>query len=315
VLGKAKTLTVEEWFQEGHGIIGGEKDHNGVWMPRHAPNGKAYIWTPPPVIAVVALKEAMKAIHKRTDAYHIFLIPRLCSPLWMRMLYKVSDVVLKIPAGSRHWPSNMHEPLLIGISLPLLTRNPWTLRGTPLLVGVERELHQVLCSSEEDGGDLLRKLLRTPRQLASVSERVARFKHDKRTHRINHGVQGAHASISFQCETCWIINLEGRLPMPGADDAFLMLIRRANLDAMGGRALSTIEAHTAAIKRWAQNCKLFGMTPPIPPRGPMPMEDQVGMAVAVSLLFNSLTAKPRLSGESHIQFYSMRRPRATHTSA
>ena len=92
----------------------------------------------------------------------------------MRMLYKVSDVVLKIPAGSRHWPSNMHEPLLIGISLPLLTRNPWTLRGTPLLVGLERELHQVLRSGEEDGGDLLRKLLRTPRQLASVSERVAR---------------------------------------------------------------------------------------------------------------------------------------------
>ena len=90
------------------------------------------------------------------------------------MLYKVSDVVLKIPDGSRHWPSNMHEPLLIGVSLPLLTRNPWTLRGTPLLVGLERELHQVLRSGEEDGGDLLRKLLRTPRQLASVSECVAR---------------------------------------------------------------------------------------------------------------------------------------------
>ena len=174
VLGKVKTLTVEEWFQEGHGIIGGEKDYNGVWLPKHAPNGKAYVWTPPPVIADVALEEAMKAIHKRTDAYHIFLIPRLYSPLWLRMLYKVSDVVLKIPAGSRHWPSNMHEPLLIGISLPLLTRNPWTLRGTPLLVGLERELHQVLRSGEEDGGDLLRKLLRTPRQLASVSERVAR---------------------------------------------------------------------------------------------------------------------------------------------
>ncbi len=47
VLGKVKTLTVEEWFQEGHGIIGGEKDYNGMWIPKHAPNGKAYIWTPP----------------------------------------------------------------------------------------------------------------------------------------------------------------------------------------------------------------------------------------------------------------------------
>jgi hypothetical protein len=58
--------------------------------------------------------------------------------------------------------------------LPPLVANPWTLRGTPLLVGLERELHQVLRSGEEDGGDLLRKLLRTPRQLTSVSERVAR---------------------------------------------------------------------------------------------------------------------------------------------
>jgi hypothetical protein len=129
---------------------------------------------PPPVIADIALEEAMKAIHKRMDTYHIFLIPRLCSPLWLHMLYKVSDIVFKIPAGSWHWPSNMHEPLLIGISLPLLTRNPWTLRGTPLLVGLERELHQVLRSGEEDGGDLLRKLLQTPRQRASMLERVAR---------------------------------------------------------------------------------------------------------------------------------------------
>ena len=174
VAGKFKMLSTEEWFQEGHGIIGGEKDHNGVWIPKHAPNGKAYVWTPPPVIADVALEECMKAIHKRTDAYHIFLIPRLYSPLWLRMLYKVSDVVVKIPPGSRYWPSNLHEPLFMGISLPLLTRSPWTLRGTPLLVGLERQLHQVLRSGEEDGRDLLRKLLRTPRQLASMSESMAR---------------------------------------------------------------------------------------------------------------------------------------------
>ena len=62
----------------------------------------------------------------------------------------------------------------MGTSLPLLTRRPWTLQGTPLLVGLERQLHQVLRSGEEDGRDLLRKLLRTPRQLASMSESMAR---------------------------------------------------------------------------------------------------------------------------------------------
>ena len=68
----------------------------------------------------------------------------------------------------------MHEPLFVGIALPLLHRNPWSLQGTPLLVELERELRQVLSSGEEDGGNILRKLLRTPRQLAGVSEGMAR---------------------------------------------------------------------------------------------------------------------------------------------
>ncbi len=174
VLGESKVLSSEEWFQEGHRITGGKRESRGIWIPRHAADGKAYIWSPPPVIADVALEECTKAIHKRTDAYHIFLVPQLYSPLWMQMFYKLSDFVFKLPPGLRHWPSSMHEPQFVGISLPLLTRNPWSLQRTPLLVDLERQLHQVLSSHEEDGGDILRKLLRTPRQVASVSENVAR---------------------------------------------------------------------------------------------------------------------------------------------
>jgi hypothetical protein len=44
----------------------------------------------------------------------------------------------------------------------------------PLLVDLERQLRQVLGSREEDGGDILRKLLQTPRQMACVLENVAR---------------------------------------------------------------------------------------------------------------------------------------------
>jgi hypothetical protein len=173
VLGESKVLSSKEWFQEGHGITGGKRESRGIWIPRHVADRKAYIWLPPPVIADVALEECAKAIHKRTDAYHIFLIPQLYSPLWMQMFYKLSDFVFKLPPGSRHWPSSMHEPLLVGISLPLLTRNPWSLRRTPLLVDLERQLRQVLSSRKEDGGDILCKLLQALRQVASVSENVA----------------------------------------------------------------------------------------------------------------------------------------------
>ena len=83
VLGTSKVLTTKEWFQEGHIITGGKEESKGMWIPRHAADGKAYIQVPPPIIADVALEECAKATHKRTDAYHIFLIPRLYSPFWL----------------------------------------------------------------------------------------------------------------------------------------------------------------------------------------------------------------------------------------
>jgi hypothetical protein len=48
-------------------FIGGEKDAHGIWIPNHAINGRAYLWSPAPVIAEVALEESLKAIHKQTD--------------------------------------------------------------------------------------------------------------------------------------------------------------------------------------------------------------------------------------------------------
>ena len=78
-----------------------------------------YIWSPPLVIADVALEECMKAIHKRTDAIYVFVIPRLYSPLWTCMFYKVSDFVFHLSPGSRartslHWhfsSLDFQEPL------------------------------------------------------------------------------------------------------------------------------------------------------------------------------------------------------------
>ncbi len=155
VVGEGKLLKEEEWFVEGHGIEGGSKDAHRIWIPRHAKNGRVYIWSPPPVIADVALEECMKAIQKRTVAFHVFFIPRLYSPLWTRAFYKVFDFVFHLSPGSRHWPKSMQEPLFIGISLPLISRCPWTLRRTPLLVGLERKLRHVLSTGEADGRDIL----------------------------------------------------------------------------------------------------------------------------------------------------------------
>ena len=47
----------------------------------------------------------------------------------------------------------------------------------------------------------------------------------------------------------------------------------------------------------------------------MPLADMVGMGLAVELLFHSLTAVPRIKGQSHIQFDSIRKQRSAFTSA
>jgi len=141
------------------------------------------------------------------------------------------------------------------------------------------------------------------------------FKQEQRTKRMNHGVRGAHASIPFQCEVCWMINLEGRLPEPGLDDAFVIGLRQANLDAMGDQARTTIVAHANAIGRLVENCRLIRKTPSIPQRGATRLGDDVGMGVAVDMLLHSLTAKPRLKGERFVQFDSVRKVQGTFTLA
>lgn len=166
-------LTPEQWFREGHGIVGGTRDKHGLWIPSHAANGQMYLWTPPPIVADVAVEEALRAVHKRTDVTHVFAIPRLCSPLWSRLLFKLCDFHFRVPAGSPFWLSNMYEPLLISISLPFIHHRPWSLRGTPLLVGMERELQEVLSAGEGDGRDILRQLLRVKGRVNSLSERLA----------------------------------------------------------------------------------------------------------------------------------------------
>jgi len=50
ILGESTVLVPEEWFGEGHGIVGGKKDSTGLWIPQHASIGNIYIWTPPSII-------------------------------------------------------------------------------------------------------------------------------------------------------------------------------------------------------------------------------------------------------------------------
>eukprot|EP00546_Thalassionema_frauenfeldii_P004334 CAMPEP_0178911432 /NCGR_PEP_ID=MMETSP0786-20121207/9695_1 /TAXON_ID=186022 /ORGANISM="Thalassionema frauenfeldii, Strain CCMP 1798" /LENGTH=174 /DNA_ID=CAMNT_0020583885 /DNA_START=984 /DNA_END=1508 /DNA_ORIENTATION=- len=119
-------LLPEDWFIRGHDIIGFERDAENLF---DIPIIKAgtFVWSPPPWAALPCLEELRKARIKRHKSLHIVLIPKLATPLWQKMLYKLSDVVLDLPAPLPFWSENMYEHLLIGLLFPYVRCDPWCL--------------------------------------------------------------------------------------------------------------------------------------------------------------------------------------------
>jgi hypothetical protein len=128
-------------------------------------------------------------------------------------------------------------------------------------------------------------------------------KEEDRRKRLSQGVEGAHMCIPFQCEVCWIRNLEGRDPAPGKDDVYRACIQRANLDAMLGKLPLTIANHVRESRVAVKNATPINKTPSFYPRGPFPTSDTTGMGLAVDMESKSLVAKGRI--RKHVQFSTL----------
>ena len=165
-------LGPKDWFVRGHDIVEGEFEVNvdGFKWPTYRKG--TFVWSPPPAAAESMLEELRKARHRRTTSTHLILIPRLLTPMWLKHLNKVSDIVLSIPAGHHAWPAEMHEPLTIGIVFPLLRCNPWQLRRSPVLLELERKLREVWKAEPSTERPFLLKLWQLPRKLAGLSQKL-----------------------------------------------------------------------------------------------------------------------------------------------
>jgi hypothetical protein len=235
-------LSPEGWFEEGHGIIGGHKDKHGVWMPDHEPGGKTHLWAPPPAIADAALEELLKARHKQTDTCHVIVIPRLMAPRWRRLFHKVADLSFVVDANVSFWPSNMFEPLFVGIVFPLsldidhgLSSVPplwWKWAGNCVKCSKKvTSLEGVFCanfsSSRKDWTPCRQAWhwdcytclgeKRFPLVIVKDDDGAVWEGQEERSARLNTGVAGVHSVLSFQCEVCRIRNLEGRDLSPVSD--------------------------------------------------------------------------------------------------
>ena len=144
-------LEPEDWFGKGH--------QPGV-----------HIWAPPPAAALVAMKELAMSRHKRPyEVTHVVLIPRLLwQEEWRRRFEKEVDFWFSLkPCNS--WPNAAFEPLVIGISFPMIRSYPWLVRlQQSEVVAAGRALSAMPKASDVEVGNYLRKCWSSPRPFPTV---------------------------------------------------------------------------------------------------------------------------------------------------
>jgi hypothetical protein len=89
-------------------------------------------------------------------------------PEWFKQLYKTCNLDFDILIGLSCWPTNIHEPVVIGIVFPFLSRPLWQLRLTPKMFAVARTMHEMWEESDMAAGHFLRKLLLEYEKLSAV---------------------------------------------------------------------------------------------------------------------------------------------------
>ena len=165
-------LDPEGWFERGHDMSGGVKNVDGIWIPSYRPG--TFVWTPPPAAARIATEELRQARQKRQLSAHVVIVPRLMWVEWRKQIFKSADLIFDLPAGCEIWEKDMHETLIFALYFPYLSRAPWELRKSPLLVALERRLRQVFKTDYRLGGCLLSQFCRFSRGLESMPVRELR---------------------------------------------------------------------------------------------------------------------------------------------
>jgi len=169
---KLEVLTPCQWYTRGHDHDGVFYDEKGIyWLNiKHG----TYLWESPPAAADAALEEIRKARLTRRSSTHIVIVPRLCTTLWLKQLYKASDIVLYLPPRFSPWPTTMLEPLVIGILFPYSRFYSWQFKGTPRPCAARIKMQKLLQEADLDPGSLLFEFFSSTTKISSLSEHLVR---------------------------------------------------------------------------------------------------------------------------------------------
>ena len=123
---------------------------------------------------------------------------------------------------------------------------------------------------------------------------------------------GNYLLVPFQCDLCHFRDLTHRNPGQAVEDVKLIVsIRQANLDAFWAREPGTVVATRREVVKIGKLGNLIGLTKLFPAMGPFPLEDIIGMGIAVCMLQRSLE-KGRY--RDTLQFETVRKLRSTYSN-
>ena len=121
-----------------------------------------------------------------------------------------------------------------------------------------------------------------------------------------------HLMVPFQCDLCHFRNLTQRNPGRSDTDIRLVVsIRRANLDSFWAREPGTVGATRREGVKVGKLVESRGLTNLFPVTGEFPVEDTMGMGIAVYMLQRSLD-KGRY--RENLQFETVRNLRSAYSN-
>jgi len=117
----------------------------------------------------------------------------------------------------------------------------------------------------------------------------------------------------FQCDLCHFRNLQQRDPQTHSvvDSELLGFIRRVNLDAFWARETSSVSNNLRLLRRVHQTENRFNLRSFMPPLGPFPLADSLGVGPALAVLDKSLDSGRY---QPHVQWATFRKIRSALTN-
>ena len=104
----------------------------------------------------------------------MFICIKLMIPVWVRLLFKMYDLVVYGPLGETFWPSSIHKSFVLGFISSLLPHRPWRLMGAPKVLGPGRKVYLLLRDIIGYAGSVLRQFRLLQNRVASMPGVLAR---------------------------------------------------------------------------------------------------------------------------------------------